>query len=854
MKSSDTVFEQLDELLDKTGAEGRVRLATYLRRYISPTVAIDLLCNGKLELLTQQREVELVTVFFVDIRDFVRTVRQIENEGAGLFRAAQILEDFFSTAVDIIFEYEGMVGEFAGDRIMAVFGVPIPRHDDAQRAIKAAIKIQREVAKLQDKWQDERFMRLPGFNIGIGINTGGKVWVGDVGSSWRRELMVIGSTTNIAARVEELTKEQRYREIDGLNILATEATIERTREIVDCKKVGSEKLRGIDRPLFLYKIKGLEPDISLDTDRARLREDRELVSLIAERVESAIAIAKSTKVRETFAAIGRIMTAPSLELDHVLRTILQMTSALVGAKKASIGLVNEKTNRIEFKAALVPEELNELKDHPLEIGQGIIGRVIESGEPKKVDDASLSNEFYSGVDEVTGLRTRSVLCVPLKIGSKITGAIEVMDEEANKFTDEALMLLQSIAASTAILVENAQLHESIVSRAIGLKKIADALTSSIFDLREIFRTIMEGLKEMLDPQIGSIMLINEKGELEAKATIIPGDLEKMVPVKIGQGIAGWVAEHGEPVLIEDAQLDERFYSGIDKRTGYTTRSVLCVPMKVGPKVIGVIQVLDQAPNRFDFEDLNILSSIAASASVAFENSEQYKRRVDAEKIVAMSEMASDFVHRINNKVGFIRTTARRIERQLQEGRLSNEFLAQKLRDIFCSAEDTIEIAKKIRDPFQPIKGELVDVNDCLSSALQDSQIPESIDVIAEYTTPLPLVTATQQLKEVFENLVRNAVEAMSNKGTLRVYSELKEGWVIVSVEDTGPGIPKQHQDKIFHLGFTTKKDGLGYGLWRSQTYMKKLGGSLYFEPDRSSGSKFVVELPVAELTGVQPDL
>jgi len=410
--------------------------------------------------------------------------------------------------------------------------------------------------------------------------------------------------------------------------------------------------------------------------------------------------------------------------------------------------------------------------------------------------------------------------------------------------------LQSIAAFTAIFIENARLHESIVSRANSLKKIADALTSSIFDLEELFRTIMDGLKEMLDPQIGSIMLV-EKDELKAKATIIPGDLEKMEPIKIGQGIAGWVAKHSEPVLIEDAQKDRRFYSGIDERTGYTTRSVLCVPMKVGPKVIGVIQILDQSPNRFRPEDIDILSSIAASASVAFENSEQYKRRVDAEKrrvdaekIVAMSEMASDFVHRINNKVGFIRTTARRIERRLQEGRLSDEFLTQKLRDIFCSAEDTIEIAKRIREPFQPIKGEPVDANDCLSRALRDSRIPESIEVDIS-TTPLPPITATQQLKEVFENLIRNAVEAMENKGTLRVSSELKEGWVVISVEDTGPGIPKQNQDKIFHLGFTTKEDSLGYGLWRSQTYVKKLGGSLYFEPDRLSGCKFVVELPVA---------
>ncbi|RMF28340.1 MAG: ATP-binding protein [Chloroflexi bacterium] len=114
---------------------------------------------------------------------------------------------------------------------------------------------------------------------------------------------------------------------------------------------------------------------------------------------------------------------------------------------------------------------------------------------------------------------------------------------------------------------------------------------------------------------------------------------------------------------------------------------------------------------------------------------------------------------------------------------------------------------------------------------------------------MPVVLATPQLSEVFLNLISNALDAMGEQGTLRIRTEqTDENWVSVYVSDTGPGIPEEQQEEIFRMGFTTKKGGLGFGLWWSQTYMQRLGGTILVESEVGRGSTFIVRIPVRRQT------
>ena len=159
------------------------------------------------------------------------------------------------------------------------------------------------------------------------------------------------------------------------------------------------------------------------------------------------------------------------------------------------------------------------------------------------------------------------------------------------------------------------------------------------------------------------------------------------------------------------------------------------------------------------------------------------------------------------------------------------------------------MAENIKKPFQSLEQEPIDVNQCISQALRDKRVEMTNVIPIEDFSPVPRVMATRQLELVFENLINNSLQAMKELvcGLLRCTTRLsKDGqWVEITVEDTGPGLLEQLSPAdIFKLGVSGRKDGMGYGLWWSDTFLKRWGGHIEFIENRKRGCKFMVRLPV----------
>jgi GAF domain-containing protein len=152
-------------------------------------------------------------------------------------------------------------------------------------------------------------------------------------------------------------------------------------------------------------------------------------------------------------------------------------------------------------------------------------------------------------------------------------------------------------------------------------EIGKALTSSL-DIQELFKVIMEKVADLLKPKAWSLLMVDSKtGELcfEIAAASVTGSL-KDIRLKPGEGIAGWVALHGEPLLIPDVRKDARFIPDMDKAVGFTTRSVICVPLKIRQRTLGVIQLINSLDDiQFNDADLKILGVIADYAAIALTN-------------------------------------------------------------------------------------------------------------------------------------------------------------------------------------------------------------------------------------------
>jgi diguanylate cyclase (GGDEF)-like protein len=151
---------------------------------------------------------------------------------------------------------------------------------------------------------------------------------------------------------------------------------------------------------------------------------------------------------------------------------------------------------------------------------------------------------------------------------------------------------------------------------------------STLDLQKILQTIMEKISDLIHPDSWSLLMVDElTQELYFEIAIGEGaDKLKDVRLKLGEGIAGWVAQHGEPVLVEDVRHDARFSPRFDEITHTDTRSVVCVPINGREQILGVIELVNcLGKDSFSKEDIPILKSLAEYAAIAMENARYVQR-------------------------------------------------------------------------------------------------------------------------------------------------------------------------------------------------------------------------------------
>ncbi len=166
-----------------------------------------------------------------------------------------------------------------------------------------------------------------------------------------------------------------------------------------------------------------------------------------------------------------------------------------------------------------------------------------------------------------------------------------------------------------------------VARLSLFHEVGKALFSTL-DLQKILQTIMEKISDLLQPDTWSLLMLDEDTQELYFEIAIGSGAEKLrdVRLKLGEGVAGWVAQHGEPVLIENPRSDPRFTPKVDELTHTETRSIVCVPIKAHGHVLGVIELVNALGKpSFGTEDIPILKSLADYAAIALENARYVQR-------------------------------------------------------------------------------------------------------------------------------------------------------------------------------------------------------------------------------------
>jgi diguanylate cyclase (GGDEF)-like protein len=173
-----------------------------------------------------------------------------------------------------------------------------------------------------------------------------------------------------------------------------------------------------------------------------------------------------------------------------------------------------------------------------------------------------------------------------------------------------------------------------------LNEIVQAISSSL-QPKEILRIIMEKTADLIKAEGWSVLLLDhDNRELVFEAAA--GEAGKKLlgmKLKIGQGVAGWVARYGQSIIVPDVTKDPRFYSGVDKKTKFTTKSILCVPMRSKDKIIGVVEVVNKIGGEpFTQDDLEIFENLVAHITIALENASMYRRMEEASLIDDLTQL------------------------------------------------------------------------------------------------------------------------------------------------------------------------------------------------------------------------
>lgn len=249
-------------LYENVQKETKARLS--LQRYLSPAVVDDVMKSKEGTLKLGGTKLDC-SVLFADICGFTPLSENLDPE-----QVVRVLNEYFTAMTDIVFRHQGTLDKFIGDAIMAVFGAPVAMPDHARQAVIAAIEMQREAKRLQEKAEQEG---RQGFHLRIGINSG-QVVAGNIGSPSRLDYTVIGDTVNVAARLEPLAA------TDG--IVISDATYQQVKGLVKADKLPPVQVKGRTGMVEPYEVFDLLEQEQASEDKRNLRRhDRLEVSLFA---------------------------------------------------------------------------------------------------------------------------------------------------------------------------------------------------------------------------------------------------------------------------------------------------------------------------------------------------------------------------------------------------------------------------------------------------------------------------------------------------------------------------------------------------------------------------------------------
>ncbi len=554
--------------------------------------------------------------------------------------------------------------------------------------------------------------------------------------------------------------------------------------------------------------------------------------------------------------------------SEVLQLILKAAHSITRASTASLMLTEPGTDILRVKAAEGFKD-DSIYKTDLIIGQGVTGWVAETGVPLRLGNVTADPRY---IRVQRGLR--SELAVPLKIRGQVIGVISVDSTRLDHFSPEDEVLLLSLAAHSARVIQTMRLHEETHRRADELRLLIEAgrVLTSTLDQGQVLLKLVKMTAEFWRAPMVAVYLASEDGKLLSLAAVHGGS--PSTREQPGQALkTSYLREtlrgHKDTVVIENLResMPPEQYESLLISRDQPAGTLLAAPLMAKKRALGVLCVYDRKGRTFTLDERRLLAGLSTSAALAIENAHVHRRILeaeeslrDAEKTNLLVEMAGGLAHEIRNPL----TSIKILNEALVKSMTLSEEDSNDVRMVQRQVERLESIVNGFLDSARAhaavMRQDILDLNSCVDETLM--LLATSADEGTRMTCGLHkgklLVKGDlTQLSQVVYNLVLNAIQAVAQQGQGKARGRVEirtgkteevPGRVFFEVLDEGPGLPDKVQERLFQPFVTTKDGGVGLGLSIVRRIVKAHDGSLEIESPREGmdhGACFRMLLPEA---------
>jgi signal transduction histidine kinase len=380
---------------------------------------------------------------------------------------------------------------------------------------------------------------------------------------------------------------------------------------------------------------------------------------------------------------------------------------------------------------------------------------------------------------------------------------------------------------------------------VRLIDIARDLGSTL-DLDVLLNRIVKAAADITSAEAASILLYdNTSRQLYFQvATNMDEPTMRGLVVPLDGSIAGWIVTNRMPVRIDDAHEDSRHFGDIEQTTGFPIKSILGIPLITKNKVVGVLEALNRKHGKFTSSDENLLSVLGAQAAVAIENARLFQQ----------SDLISEFVHELRTPLASLSTATYlllrpEMSREQQEQIVKN--IHNETLRLNALASSFLDLARlesgrvQFRKSTFNVMDLLHECCDVMTSKADEDHI--QIKVI-EPEGPTLLEADRDKIKQVILNLLSNAIKYNRKNGSIILKTETQENQMIISVQDTGVGIPEDAVGHIFEKFYRVRENeskatGTGLGLSICKQIVQGHGGTIEIKSKLGIGTNILVSLP-----------